>query len=960
MASSRFSPPLHFRLGLGLALALSSACEDSAVSALEPGAELTSSALDFGAVTLGQEATETVLLRNIGEVGFRVSAVEASDPAFVVEAPTDVVGPGQSTTVRVRFAPTKLGEATAEARFRLDAGGLEPLVLSLQGVGVDTRLRIEPRRVDFGGTLIGEIARAEVAITNEGRDEVELYIAPGPGVFACDGGVFCYETTERPLLGPGQTLRLELRHRPNVVGSDEGILEFAECAGCDPVPVTLVAEGLDRAVVCEPASLDFGAVIPGRCVGRSANCQNVANSASTVAGWSTRLGSSFSPLNSRIAQLAPGDSVMVEAEFCPDELGDETETMEVEVLGDDEPIRIALSGEGGGPDLRVQPEALAFGKVSIIAAATKRIAVINAGYADLTAQLSTSESYLSLSTDLVVLSPGEAGIVEVTAGPTAVGAFEATVFVESNDQSRPIVEVDITGEGVELAPCPATLAPGMVEFGVVGAGRSRRRTLNLVNPGSEECLVYDTVLAAGSEDEFSFDPFPSSIPGGEAAQVDVRFSPAGTSGLSTGRLEVSVSSPQPPLEATLRGRSGTPVLLVAPSDIDFGSVSVDCARQLRTVTLYNTGAAPVTVTSIQLDAPGSFALQGLPGLPLSIPAGRLASFDVRFAPSQVGFAGGSLTIEADEAGNPVAQVINVQGSGSTDPFQTDTWTQLRTAKADILFLIDNSCSMGDEQASLRTNFDAFIDYAVQESIDYHIAITRLDEALPGFGEFVGSGADKIITPNTTPSPEAVFNTNANVGATGPGPETGFQAAYEALSPTRLAGPHAGFLRSDAVLSLIVVSDQDDLAGGYGGPRVPVDFFSAFFSSIKGFDRPDAFTFSSIVGEENQQCRGPGGNALPAPRYHEMSRRTGGVTESICSSDWADALQNLSQVAFGFRTHFPLSSRPEPATLVVEVEGMERPTSQWRYEAGTNAVVFQSIAAPEPGDDIRIGYVPACD
>ncbi|MBL9019441.1 MAG: hypothetical protein JNL83_34955 [Myxococcales bacterium] len=157
---------------------------------------------------------------------------------------------------------------------------------------------------------------------------------------------------------------------------------------------------------------------------------------------------------------------------------------------------------------------------------------------------------------------------------------------------------------------------------------------------------------------------------------------------------------------------------------------------------------------------------------------------------------------------------------------------------DILFLIDDSLSMKEEQASLKANFGRFIN--VLESIEgglpsVHIAVAtpnmgtsaidgtkapsvgtcvgtgengklrRLPNGGPAFlSDLVGSGARQR---NYTGTLTDAFAQIADVGTNGCGIEQHFEAIKHALDGSN--PENTGFLRKDAYLAVIIVADEDD-------------------------------------------------------------------------------------------------------------------------------------------------------
>jgi len=157
---------------------------------------------------------------------------------------------------------------------------------------------------------------------------------------------------------------------------------------------------------------------------------------------------------------------------------------------------------------------------------------------------------------------------------------------------------------------------------------------------------------------------------------------------------------------------------------------------------------------------------------------------------------------------------------------------------DLLFVIDNSGSMREEQDSLKANFRRFIE--VLESIDgglpnVHIGVVTTDlgtqttsggnsglkfgctatgengvlRALPGGQRFLVDEADGAggRRTNYAGALEDAFAQIAEVGNIGCGIEQHLGAMQRALEPTNLA--NQGFVREDAILAVVFIADEDD-------------------------------------------------------------------------------------------------------------------------------------------------------
>jgi hypothetical protein len=188
--------------------------------------------------------------------------------------------------------------------------------------------------------------------------------------------------------------------------------------------------------------------------------------------------------------------------------------------------------------------------------------------------------------------------------------------------------------------------------------------------------------------------------------------------------------------------------------------------------------------------------------------------------------------------------------------QTDVFVQEIRRAVDVLLVVDNSCSMIDEQIKLGSNFAAFIDEFVNAQVDYQIGVTTTDMVDP---EHRGrlQGDTKLITAEMGfDEASSLFAENVHVCATGSGLEKGLDAARAALTEPVISNENAGFLRPNAALAIVFVSDEDDLS------IAPVGEYLDFFFGLKG-DPPyrarDLVTMSAVVGDLPGGCEQP-----PAP------------------------------------------------------------------------------------------------
>jgi len=313
-------------------------------------------------------------------------------------------------------------------------------------------------------------------------------------------------------------------------------------------------------------------------------------------------------------------------------------------------------------------------------------------------------------------------------------------------------------------------------------------------------------------------------------------------------------------------------------------------------------------------------------------------------------------------GTQVTEEFVQDGTSKVDTFaqsgfhQVDAFEQKAAAEVDILWVVDNSASMLQEQNNLANNFTSFIGYIDSSLIDYHIGVIAMDMADPVHqGKLVG--ATKVIT-RQTPDAAGVFSTNVRVGTSGGGFEMGILASHDALSEPLVSGANAGFLRPGASLAVIFVSDEDDHS--YGG----VTYYTRFFTTLKEVGNERRVIMAAIVGPEPDGCSGANGAASFGERYHQLVQNLGGSSASICAADFSVTLSQLGLTVAGLGRKFVLSQTPDPATVVVRVrapgeqdwtEIVESPTEGWRLDLGENAVYFDGSYVPPPEADIEVEY-----
>ncbi|MBA2319727.1 MAG: VWA domain-containing protein [Deltaproteobacteria bacterium] len=258
--------------------------------------------------------------------------------------------------------------------------------------------------------------------------------------------------------------------------------------------------------------------------------------------------------------------------------------------------------------------------------------------------------------------------------------------------------------------------------------------------------------------------------------------------------------------------------------------------------------------------------------------------------------------------------------------------------SDVLFVVDDSGSMSEEQDRLAANFSAFLEVMEAGDAEWQLGVATTDVTTAEAGLLRGG----IFSPSTPALAQAVGAAVA-VGTDGSRDEAGLEAAALAVD-----GRNAGFVRPGAELHVVVFSDEDDLSDG------EVADYVAGYRAAAGNGLAQVH---AVVGDLPAGCASGSSAAGPGGRYVEAVALTAGWRESICTEDYSELLVRVGVSAVGLPT-FALTSVPQPDTLRVWVDDVEmygRPVDGFTYDAALNAIVFHGRAVPRTGMEIGVAY-----
>ena len=503
-------------------------------------------------------------------------------------------------------------------------------------------------------------------------------------------------------------------------------------------------------------------------------------------------------------------------------------------------------------------------------------------------------------------------------------------------------------------PAPGVTAPEIEvdpthhSYGALSAGSETADVvINIDNIGNGDLDISDIYLHS-SVSNFSIISSPLGIVESyESVQLVISYSP-GT--YETNHETVSIVSndeDEPIVNVLLDGSGDAPVITVSPDYHDFGNVYLGCDDST-VVEIGNIGNSNLILSDIEFFAslPVDFSMEDYESswgsLPITISPGSNISLTIGYEPLDTLDDASYIEISSNDPATPIAYA-DQDGLGDYEMWITDSFTQDGTVDVDILFVIDNSGSMGSNQTNIKNNFDTFMNAFVSAGVSYQIALITTDSS-----DFVGD-----IISNTTADPITEFNNQIDsIGTRGSAYEKGLWFGYESTtSGDASPGSATGFFRSDARLVVVYVSDEPDFSHQtYGSGGSTTMTHSDYSASLLSLKTSSALVIAhAIAGDYPSGCTSNGG-AQFGEGYYDVVSDLGGTFMSICASDWSVTMDTLARESIAMSV-FPLSKSAIEDTIQVLVDGVA--SSDWVYDEIENAVSF--TVAPADGSSIDVTY-----
>ncbi len=279
---------------------------------------------------------------------------------------------------------------------------------------------------------------------------------------------------------------------------------------------------------------------------------------------------------------------------------------------------------------------------------------------------------------------------------------------------------------------------------------------------------------------------------------------------------------------------------------------------------------------------------------------------------------------------------------------------------DFLWLVDDSLSMRDDQATIAEAADRFYGTLNSSFLDYRAMVISTDLrdntyylVDPGFSDFQPEFEEAIQSP---------YGGDLEFGL-----ETTMNVLRLAATPGASVNQR---FRPGAKRVIIYLSDEDDqtikIAAENGDTRCDgnvnpsLDGCGTFDAAVASLLAND-ITAYAITGDTPSGCTsatGPGNAEEAGHAYIQAAYATGGSYASICSDDLGETVDRIVRSAIAAATNYALGEFPISSSIRVVRNGNLVPRSNvngWDYDPTTNQIIFFGEARPNIDDEVAMGF-----
>ncbi|MEG3835181.1 choice-of-anchor D domain-containing protein, partial [Microcoleus sp. Z1_C3] len=661
----------------------------------------TTSAIDFGSVTVGATLNKTFTVKNLGTAVLNLSNLTLPTGFSLVGNLPATLAADASANVQVQVDTTAAGNKTGTLQFVNNDSDENPFNFPISASvtatpvpeiqvldGATDIVDGTESTIDFGNVTVGGTLNKTFTVKNLGTAVLNLSNPTLPTGFSLVGNL---PTT----LAAGASANLQVQVDTATAGNKTGTLQFvnndsdenpfdfpiAASVTTAPLPEIQVLDGTTDIVDGTTSAIDFGSVIVGTTLNKNFTVKNLGTAVLNLSNLTLPTG--FSLVGTLPATVAAGGTTNLQVQVDTATAGNKTGTLQfVNDDSDENPFDFPISASVTAtplPEIQVldgttdivdgTASTIDFGSATIGGTLNKTFTVKNLGTAVLNlSNLTLPTGFSIVGTLPATVAAGASANVQVQVDTATAGNKTGTLQFVNDDSDEnpfdfpisasvtatPLPEIQVLDGTTDIVDGTAST----IDFGSATIGGTLNKTFTVKNLGTAVLNLSNLTLPTG----FSIvGTLPATVAAGASANVQVQVDTA-TAGNKTGTLQfvnndsdenpfdfpISASVTATPLPEIQVLDGTTDIVDGTESTIDFGSVIVGTTLN-KNFTVKNLGTAVLNLSNLTL--PTGFSIVGT--LPATVAAGASANVQVQVDTATAGNKTGTLQfVNNDSDENP--------------------------------------------------------------------------------------------------------------------------------------------------------------------------------------------------------------------------------------------------------------------------------------------------------------------
>ena len=571
-----------------------------------PAISVRQTTVNFGTIDAGQTGQETITITNTGTADLKITGIESDVSGLTFDTTTFTLSPNGSRTVTIRFPSST--EGTFSGNITISSNDPDRATQTLS-VSVTVQpppapaISVQQTAVNFGTVAFAQPVQRTITITNTGTAPLEI-----TGIESDVSGL-TFDTTTFTL-EPNSSRTVTITFPSSTEGTFSGNITISSN---DPdratqtlsVSVTVQPPPVP-AISVQQTAVDFGTVEFAQQVQQAITIENTGTATLEITGIQSNV--SGLTFDTTMFTLSPDSSRTVTVTFPSSTEGTfsgnitissndpdrATQTLSVSVIVQPRPV----------PAIAVQETAIDFGTVAFAQSVQQTITIQNTGTAPLEITgIQSDVSGLTFDTTMFTLAPDSSRTVTVTFPSSTEGTFSGLVSISSNDPDSATQTLSVSVI-VQPPPVPViAVQETAVDFGTVAFAQQVQQTITITNTGTASLEITGI---QSDVSELMFDTTMFTLAPDSSQTVTIAF-PSSTEGTFSGSITILSNDPERATQtlsvSVIVQAAPVPAITVQETAVDFGTVAFAQSVQ-QTITIRNTGTAPLEITGIESDVQG--------------------------------------------------------------------------------------------------------------------------------------------------------------------------------------------------------------------------------------------------------------------------------------------------------------------------------------------------------------------